>query len=89
MCVMVTQDYMNFCDCYNDTSLRLSRYAYYTVMYTGCRNLMSNCLCKNAYDWIWPQILFNNRTCVETVSYGIYVLYIACLLPEYICEPAV
>ena len=48
MCVMVPQKYnfMNFCDCCNHTSLRLSRYAYYTVMYTACHNLMSNCLCK-------------------------------------------
>ena len=39
-------NYMNFCDRYNRASLRLSRYAYYTVMYTACHNLMSNCPCK-------------------------------------------
>ena len=89
MCFMVPQkyNYMDFCDRYNHASLRLSRY--YTVMYTACHDLMSNCPCKNPYDWIWPCILFGNRTCVETVSYGIYVLYITCLLPECICEPAV
>ena len=49
MCFMVPQKYncMNFCEGYNDTSLRLSSYAYYTVMYTGCHNVMSNCPCKN------------------------------------------
>ena len=36
-------NYMNFGDRYNHASLRLSRYAYYTVMYTACHNLMSNC----------------------------------------------
>ena len=85
MCVMVAQNYMN--EVIVTTSPGLSRY--YTVMYAACYNLMSNCPCKNTYDWIWSRILFSNRTCVETVSYGIYVLYIACLLPECICEPAV
>ena len=48
VCFMVPQEYnyMDFCEDYNHTSLRLSRYAYYTVMYTACHNLMSNCPCK-------------------------------------------
>ena len=46
MCVMVATSKVQlheFHDGYNHASLRLSRYAYYTVMYTACHNLMSNC----------------------------------------------
>ena len=77
MCFMVPQKYncMNFYDCYNHASLRLSRYANYTVMYTACHNLMSNCPRINTYDWIWPHILFSNRTCVETVSYQEFIKF--------------
>ena len=91
MCFMVPQkyNYVGFCDRCNHTSLRLSRYAYYTVMYTACHNLMSNCPCKMHMTGYGLAFLSAIETCVETVSYGIYVLYIACLLPECICEPAV
>ena len=41
MCVMVPQKYnsMNFYEGYNHASLRLSRYAYYTVMYAAFQNV--------------------------------------------------
>ena len=75
MCVMVTQNYMNFCEGYNDTSLRLSRYAYYTVMYTACHNLMSNCPCK-VHMTGYGLAYFSTIELVKKLSLMVYMYFI-------------